>query len=400
MSRQEIDITKSAAANAQRMNANFEELYGGIGGAAAKHLNILILGNSYSCDAWSYVPFILKEMGITCTIGIYYVAGQPISDMVTFYSTPPTYGSAKSMFFIDTRSQTAWETVIGQNDACTHECVVYNDTPWDIIAVQQSHTTSFNVNEFTVVGELIRLLISDMKKPFVFGWSINHVHGAVGDMYYISTLNNIRDACERFPVDIIFPCGTAIMDAQLNSTLNVYASNLLSSDGIHLNEGLPCYIAALANVEAILRRYYPNMSVIGDTTRPTASWLEHKSIPGPQGDSVGFGANDDGDENAYLAQMIAIRANNHPFERLGGRCYFHMSLEHCTWGGGSYTDYGAVTNIPISPETGYAITSCRWRRNCDTEWNESNFVVQGGKYYLQIRVTDDLYIEAIAEPTE
>lgn len=389
-------IHRSATQAAQDINENFSNIGQG-GGSSAKHLNILVLGNSYSCDAWSYVPFILKEMGITCSIGIYYVAGQPISLMVNNYSTPFTGSVQRGMFYIDTRTHTAWQTVIGQNDdLCTHLCVVYNDTPWDIIAVQQSHTTCAEASNYSSVGKLLELILADMDKPFLFGWSVNHVHAGQSDAYYEATLDNIHNVCDFYPIDIVFPCGTAIMDGQLNSTLNVYASNLLNGDGVHLNEGLPCYIAALANVEALLRKYYPYLSVLGDKTRPTDSWLDNKSIPDKQGSSVGFGSNDDGEENAYLAQCMAILANDNPFKRIGGTCTLFRELEHCSMGTGS-VPYGTVTNLPIVPESGYTIQSAMWRRDSENEWHTSNFVnTVNANWYIQICVTEDIHIKATA----
>lgn len=409
-----IDINSNATQAVQNINSNFDsintrltavEQSGGVTvEAGEKHLNILILGNSYSCDAWSYVPFILKEYGITCTIGIYYVAGQPIVSMKTYYFTPnPNTAIAKSFFYIDTRIHTSWQTVIGQDDVCTHECVVYNNTPWDIIAMQQSHTTSATSSNFgQAVEDVIKLIIDDMQpstnahKAFVLGFSINHIHAGQTDSYYDATLSNYKTATEMYPIDIVFPCGTAIMDAQLNSTLSAIGNNLLSTDGVHLNEGLPCYCAALANVETLFRRYYPYNSVLGDTTRPTDDWRRGKAIPGPQGQSIGL-SGDDAENNAYLVQQIAITANNHPFQRIGYNCEVHLNLTNCSWTGTTTFDYKQSINKPVTPDEGYTMSTMKWRRASDSVWLDTN-IVKFDKWYLQIFMTEDIYLEATAVP--
>lgn len=413
-----IDLDNNATQVVQYINSNFgsaetrltalEQSGGGSTVTTGeRHLNILILGNSYSCDAWSYVPFLLKEYGITCTLGIYYVAGQPISSMKAYYFTPCDKASiAKSFFYIDTRIHTKWQTVIGQDDVCTHLCVVYNSVPWDIIAIQQSHTTSaVSSNYGDVITDLIKLLIDDMtattNKAFLFGFSINHIHSGQTDAYYDATLSNIKTACEMYPFDMVFPCGTAIMDAQLNPTLSVLANNLLSADGVHLNEGLPCYCAALANVEAIFRKFYPHKSILGDISRPTSTWLSGKGIPGPQGSSVGL-SGDDAETNAYIAQEMAILANDYPFQRKGYNCNINLELTNCTWSGGTSVAYKAYINKPATANEGYVMTSLKWRRASENIWHESNIFKSkdNSKWYLQLYLTEDIYVVAVAELSE
>lgn len=390
-----LDITQSAAANETAVNNKFQELEQSGGGTVGnRKLKVLILGNSYSCDAWSYVPFMLKEYGVDIILGIYYVAGQGIGDMVTYYNE--NAWTPSGFFVIDTSTDTAWQTKIASGEVCTHDCVVYDD--WDIIAVQQAHTQSGNYAKFgSDVSSLLSLIRADMgDKAWMFGWSINHIAAADTQEYYISTLNNIRNACEMYPVDIVFPCGTAIMDAQKNSTLNVYGNNLLNDDGVHLNEGLPCYIAALANVEALFRKVYPWLSVLGDTTRPTATWLVGKNIPGQQGTSIGFGENDNGETNAYVAQKMAIMAVKHQFQRIGGNCIIHLDLTNCTSPGTTSIAYGSGINRAVTPNAGYSITSCRWRRASDDKWYTSNIYILNGSYYLQMYILEDIYVEAVA----
>lgn len=84
---------------------------------------------------------------------------------------------------------------------------------------------------------------------------------------------------------------------------------MYASDNMHLQEGLPCYAAALSIAEAILRKYKPECSVMGDKTRPTGSWIKSINSITPNGSSTGVT-----EYNCNLAQKIAIYANDNKFE--------------------------------------------------------------------------------------
>ena len=124
-------------------------------------------------------------------------------------------------------------------------------------------------------------------------------------------LESIKQVCEKEAVDIIFPYGTAIFNARTDATLNSLSAGgeMWASDNIHLQEGLPCYIAALANTQALFNAFYPNLSVMGDTTRVTSSLTSKWHVKNAQAPVI------TATEDSYFkAQIAAINANKNNFK--------------------------------------------------------------------------------------
>ena len=77
-----------------------------------KTLKILVIANSHGQDCWGYVPFILKEYGISIKLGLFYVRGQSIGGHTNHYSDGEDWASGDNvprLHYIDTeRGDTAW----------------------------------------------------------------------------------------------------------------------------------------------------------------------------------------------------------------------------------------------------------------------------------------------------
>lgn len=356
MIRQTIDITLSAAANAQRMNENFEELYGGQGGTSSKKLKILVVANSHGFDCWSYVPFILKEYGVDIELGLFYKAGQGIDGHYTNYSTGEAYADGANnprLMYIDTATDTAWQvafqSISGGENASVQRAVKYAE--WDIIVLMAAHSQAGMSSAYTMTDELYNKIAADMDKPFLLGMMTSIIYQG---WWQNAMLANVRNACNVFPIDIVFPCGTAIYNAQQDETLDAINTHLFSSDTVHLNEGMPCYIAALANVEKIFRTFYPHLSIINDQTRSTAAWLSGKNVPGQQGTVDDTAVTED---NCYLAQRMALLANDYPFD-IANRT---VTVSYSLGGGhihGTITDNGGNDQSRINSGTFKKMRHC------------------------------------------
>ena len=270
-----------------------------------RKLKICVIGNSYSCDSFMYVPFILKNYGIDIELGIYYRGGASLQNQIDEWLT----GNSSSFYYIDTTTMTAWTA---SSNATPYNAVRYKQ--WDIVVIQQSSTDSVTASTFQAARELEELILDNVGRTIVFGWNININRASSGSDYTAianTILDNIEATCKREPIDIIFPYGTAIFNARTNATLDAIGAggDLWASDKVHLQEGLPCYIAALANVQALFNRYYPQFSVMNDTTRPTAANITAWNVQGQNGSSVGVT-----EANCRLAQICAVLANKFNFE--------------------------------------------------------------------------------------
>lgn len=277
--------------------------------ADGKHLRICIIGNSYTADSWMYLPFILLNYGITIEVGCYIRSSGTLQNAVNEWSTGASSVSS-AFYYINTKTQTSWQTI--STAASPQMAVKYRD--WDIVVLQQGSEASVDISTYSYARQLEGLILDNVGKPVKFGWNINHNRASSGSDYEAvadTILSNISKTCEKEPIGMIFPYGTAIFNARTNQTLAAIGAggNLWYSDMVHLQEGLPCYIANLANVEAIFREFFPHLSVMGDTTRPTAANISAWAVKSTNGSSVGVT-----EANCRLAQICAVLANNYNFE--------------------------------------------------------------------------------------
>lgn len=325
-----------------------------------RKLNILVIGNSYALDAWSYVPFILKNYGIESNISLFYypygsfinsLSWGAATNVVENYSTPR---SAAVIYRIDTSSDTFWMKAVpgstSAQDAVKGAIMVdgvmtYDNTEWDIIAVQCSHQESAAPNTYIdrsapayeVVPTLYNYIYDDAaNKNFVFGWSIHHTvvydeeeqYGQIGGQnrwcnygeidYDRETLYNIKRACINNGVGIVFPAGTAIMNARGYAELNELGTGrtrALLADNVHLNDGFPCYIASLSIVESLFRRYYPHLSVVDDSTVINQYTVNAYTAPGSINVPNDSNIIEVTSEYADVAKFLALQANDYPFTK-------------------------------------------------------------------------------------
>lgn len=280
-----------------------------VGKADGKHLRICIIGNSYTADSFMYLPFILKNYGITIEVGCYIRSSGTLQNAVNEWSTGAS-GVSSAFYYINTKTKTSWQTI--STAASPQMAVKYRD--WDIVVLQQGSEASVDYATYSYARQLIGLILDNVGKPVVFGWNININRASSGSDYEAvadTILSNISKVCEKEPMSIIFPYGTAIFNARTNQTLAAIGAggNLWYSDKVHLQEGLPCYIANLANVEAIFRKFFPHLGVMGDTTRPTDAMISSWAVKSTNGSSVGVT-----EANCRLAQICAVQANNYNFE--------------------------------------------------------------------------------------
>lgn len=272
--------------------------------SSLRHLKILIIGNSYSQDSWCYLPFMLKNYNITISVGIAYRGGATLQQHAESWTTNST-----TFYYIDTRTDSAWKTIGTYSPQNT---VKYTD--WDIILMQQQSTASVTESTYqpyahTIVG----YILDDATKPVKLGWNININPASAGDDYTAiakQILANIKTVTDAEPVNFIAPYGTAVFNARTNKTLAAIGDggNLWYSDKLHLQEGLPCYLANLTSMQALFDMFYPWLSVLGEPTRPTQTMINTWGVPGQNGTCTGVS-----DATCRLAQYCAVAANKDKF---------------------------------------------------------------------------------------
>ena len=267
------------------------------------HISICVLGNSYSNDSFSYVPFILKQQGITCCLHIYSRNSGSLRDLDTEWEK----GSSATHYTIDTRHDKKWHT----STVLSAERMLSLQV-WDMVSIQQaSRQVEVEDSYFPYLDNVIGRVSQICPYTFDLAWfmAYNRADDNANDV----NLSVQRRIVEMSDFDIVFPVATAIFNCQANPQLarlgdSTYGK-MYAEDNVHLQEGLPCYIAALSITEAILRKMDPSKTILGDRIRPTQQWIESVGGIAPNGPSVGVN-----EENCNLAQKAALCANDHLFE--------------------------------------------------------------------------------------
>ena len=295
--------------------------------ADRRKIRLLAIGNSYSQDALAYVPFILQSMGVELDveIGILMMSSSTIADHVDNFNNQ----AAAYTFYHYSPGASEWTNMSSH----TIQWALANYR-WDIIMTHQSSTNASSWDTYQpAINTLVNLLYTVLTYPVRFAWMISQARPAQTNSganwsdetilaHYNYTAQNAERVIDETAFDLVLPVGTAVQNARTIASLKAlgdYAENALNTsgdgylcpnDGVHLQEGLPCQLAAYSVILALLDALGMNeISVFGEATRVTSEWATGKSIPSPHGSYIGST-----DDNCRMAQLCAIVANKHPFE--------------------------------------------------------------------------------------
>ena len=268
------------------------------------HINICVLGNSYSADAFCYVPFILKEYGITSSIHLYF---RPNGSLENLDMELEIGASNAKHYYIDTRIDTKWRST-----AAMKVGDVLSIEKWDYITLQQLSLQVHNEDSYSpYLANVLGRIDDECNYSKSIAWFMSY--NRANDSNVEDNLSVQHKIIDNYSFGMVLPVATAIFNCQANEELakigDYQYGKFYSKDGIHLQEGLPCYTAALAIVEAILRDNVTTKTVLGDIIRPDQGWINSIGGIDLHGQSVGIT-----ESNCLLAQKAAINANDYRFE--------------------------------------------------------------------------------------
>lgn len=291
----------------------------------AKEVNVLLLGNSFTQDSMSYVPFIMKNIApkVNVNLAIGYIGGCPlvqhcanltgenqVLNGITYSPTNYTYQLYES-------GSAAWVSVGSKS---IDEMLAEKE--WHIITLQQNGSDaakSWEVCYAPFIYKIHRLLAQKCGNAIKLGWLL--VHGAYSDTTegllsnWQGSAENSQKIQDLTPNQLIFPYGTAVQNLRTTPLANLGDGGNLMGDTAHLHEGIGCLAAAYANTLTILDALgLGEVSIIGEGTRPTKAWCTEKGVLSPNygattNDVVGIT-----EDNCYLAQVAAIQAVKKPYE--------------------------------------------------------------------------------------
>ena len=308
-----VSVTVTDKAREEREAAELE----------ASYWNILLIGNSYTQDEFSYVPFFMKEYfpGLRFRIGILHQGG---CNLATHYYNLMNDGSY-SLYSEYTSEDSEWNSVRN-----VHLSQVISKYRWKIVTLQQSSALQ---GDYSTMEPYIKALMdgytqkigSRPKYLYVFP----HLRGSGNEEMYAEvdprTTETLykkfvpvaQKVVKEFGFDGIIQNATAIENARktsLNSLSSGQDGDMTEDSSSHLREGIPCLVANYCSFLRLLPYMgLPQVGLDRSCLYPTTAWVSSQKIPGKDGSSVGA-AGDNAEKNKLLAAKCAEAAVQKPYE--------------------------------------------------------------------------------------
>lgn len=250
----------------------------------APHVRVLSIGNSFSRDAFAYVPFLIEEMvpGAEVDFCILYIGG---CSLERHYNN---LQSGEPAYELDVyRSETGHWTM--ERGVSLQQGVAREE--WDIIVLQQQSAASRYYDTYQpYLDELLRYL-KEVRPQATPAWLLTQAYGTgykpLGDMptdeMWARVDASSQRVMEETAVRLLIPAGTAIQNARYTSLDRLGKAGHLVNDGFHLQEGIPALIEGLVTTQVVMKHYGVDIDVQKSRLKITPEWREERHTPQPNG---------------------------------------------------------------------------------------------------------------------
>lgn len=271
--------------------------------------HILVIGNSLSRDAFSYVPAIMNDVcnDKTFKVDILYRGNKALSDHWNSISnsvadyTLDSYDTDNSKWQLHTN-------VLARN--------IITSQYWDLVVLQEGsgRARSYDLTQPSVhhIAGYIREIQPNVNVAFMINPPHADGYSDLGEytseevwMQYVQTARQLLDNNE---IDYIIPCGTGIQNARKTYLDSLGVFGHLSYDGRHLQEGIPCLIDAYTASQSLFNFFNINSSIESCNLIITQQWVNNSKIPGQHGKVI-----EGTDEDYSISKKCAINAIESPF---------------------------------------------------------------------------------------
>ncbi|MDV4323831.1 DUF4886 domain-containing protein [Acinetobacter baumannii] len=289
-----------------------------ISGSGDKKIKILGIGNSFTQDAFMYIPWLLKELGVTNFSIVVLIYGG--CTLEQHYNFAINNQSVYDLEVYDTDGPDNW---VSKGAKTLKEGI--NFLKFDTIVLQQQSARSWDYGSYTpYLNPLIDYIYNNINYSTKLGWhgtpsapdgerygnwNWNGSGSFTSAEFYTKQQEAYQQTLADTPIEYVIPTGTAVQNLRSTFLKDLGGLNNLTSDGLHLDEGIPCLAGSYAVLLKFLEIFNLQGSVFGSRILPTAEWLSDKNIQGPNGTPARVTP-----ENIYIAQKCAIAAIKKPFQ--------------------------------------------------------------------------------------
>jgi hypothetical protein len=250
-------------------------------------LNVIIIGNSFACDAYFYVPFIMRNVApkLKLTMHIFNQSGATLADQWSILSENKKYRS----YHVYNSNGVWWSS--RANEFSVADILKSNRNSINLVLLQQHIVYANDFASFQpYLNNIIKTLKNNIQNNVKIGflltpsypdssWWLTVIKKGFSstDMYNAMTYS-IRKTLDTSDVNFIIPAGTAIQNARTTAldTLGKWQYHHLSCDGMHLQDGAPCLIEGYMVSQALLQHMHRSETIWDEkkTLPITKEWLE------------------------------------------------------------------------------------------------------------------------------
>ena len=266
---------------------------------------VLVIGNSYGLDAFSYVPFILEKScpGLNVRIWLLYRGSCDVGRHRDYIAS----GSKEyTLYYYETDNGT-WQS---KSNYSSRSAV--RDSKWDLIV---THQVSSRASDYYSMADDLKEFVSIVKSfsNAEISWMQVPKLPTYNKHYYEGFYDAICWACdmvvENTDISSVIPCGTAVESARQTDMVKLGDYGELMHDGVHLQEGIPCLLEAYTAAQFLLDRFKPGKTIETCNLDITDGWINAVGIPGVNGNVVGTSK-----ENDSRSKQMAMDAIHFPYK--------------------------------------------------------------------------------------
>lgn len=233
--------------------------------ATIEEVNILVVGNSFNQDAFAYLPPVLSEMLPEYKINfcVLYASSADFSTHINYFQNDLKYTKTN----IWNHGDSAWTRLVDSGGFTLTEALNYKK--WHMIFTQATTSDVQNVtriqNKIITDGrKLLRILQNYAQAPFnayYIEWMARPDDNNTIDEQYVKIHEALIPTLRAVGFSDYAPVGTAFQNARTNATFNALGAggNMLFSDRIHMQAGLPALLATYVLADFIASKLDKNI---------------------------------------------------------------------------------------------------------------------------------------------
>lgn len=267
-------------------------------------MKVLAIGNSWTHDAFAYVPAVMSSLGVQDSFAIAMVtaSGTHLQHHVEQFNDK-SYEYCLCRF-----PDGPWQE---EYDVSPSEALSRYD--WDIVVLQQQ---SVAAGEWATYQPWLDRLVDSLHRyapQCEIVWLMTPSRAdqlESSDVLWSRICNNADLVMENTCISHVIPEGTAIQNARHSVLCDVADGNeLFSGDNLHLQDGIPRLTAAFSVAQSLLHWHGIQYSILDCPLNPDEDFCYEWKIPHTHGETVLASQN-----YLRLARQCAAEAFDNPRE--------------------------------------------------------------------------------------